>query len=213
MREFTDPKMVPFIEHSRNCTVDPDEVFQTVVTLCEDTWPINKGTITTKRGERHNSHEVTPVAIRNMMREFTKRKLPKWYMIGVVEWCRDKAHDMGLSLLNYLEKVQKKYFIARGLWKISEDDIDDEEETVITSPGVIDVVVAKRKRRSVANPAPRGFWSLRTVAKLAGCNESQVMKAIRTNQLVAEKRKGKWIFPKAAAEKWIDSVRLEVVAQ
>jgi hypothetical protein len=39
------------------------------------------------------------------------------------------------------------------------------------------------------------------------------MKALRSSQLVGEKRKGKWIVPKAEAEKWIKSVRFEVVAQ
>jgi hypothetical protein len=212
MRPYNDPKLVPFIERSINTCVDPQEVFDTAVSWCEEFWPITKGKVTTKRGERHNSHDINPEGIRTLMNEFKRRDLPDWYLLNLIEWCRDKSKDVKLSLLNYFEIVQNQYLKQKKIFNFA---LDDEEEIVIPrifDPGLpniedLPVPAPRKKRRQGSNPAPRGFWSASTVAKLAGSTETLVTKALRSSQLVGEKRKGKWIVPKAEAEKWIKSVR------
>jgi hypothetical protein len=216
MRPFNDPKLVPFIERSINTCVDPREVFDTAVSWCEEFWPITKGKVTTKRGERHNSHDINPEGIRTLMYEFKRRDLPDWYLLNLIEWCRDKSKDVTLSLLNYFDIVQTQYFKQKKIFNFA---LDDEEEIVLpkidvtnfphkkeNEPGVIPS--PRKKRRQVSSPAPRGFWSASTVAKLAGSTETLVMKALRSSQLVGEKRKGKWIVPKAAAKAWAEAFRL-----
>ena len=208
MRTFNDPKLISAIEHSGNTCIDPDEVFHTVMVMCEENWPINKGKVTTKYGERYNSHTVTPEGIRNLMKEFVIRGKPEWYLINLIEWCNVKANEMNKSLLNYLGDVQNTYFKMNKIDKIALDDIEDEvvlkpEDTSVITPPVKE----KFKRRSISPPAPKGHWGIRTIAKLANCTEEEVSRAIRLKQLDGKKERGKWIVPKTEAEKWIKEIR------
>lgn len=222
-RTYDDPNLVPYIERSEgNVCATSKDVFDHAAILCEEYWPFAKGKVSTERGERRNSHFINPDGILNLMKEFTKRDQPDWYLLNLIEWCNVKSNDMGRSLLNYLERVQVQYFKKKGNYIFALDDaLDDEEEEIVlpkvdvtnvphkkeNEPGVIPV--PRKKRRQVSNRAPRDYWSVGSIAKEAGCTDAIVMKALRSSQLVGEKRKGnKWIVPKAAAKAWAEAFRL-----